>query len=265
MRRQGFSIGQIAARLNVSESTAHWHVSDMRLTEKQRRDLREQWRRRMAEVNGRRRGKALKHIAFQRPRWSGALVHLVAHLSFDGRVDRYGCHYYSRSKKQVLHVRDLFSSLIGTVPTVRLRPNGIWTASCYHVEIAHWFAGREVELVTAVADRPMWRQIWLKALFDDEGHIHVIRGHRRIRASQKDPSVLQAARGFLQQMSIESRMDYRAQALEITGRDNLELFRKLVNFSSGIRINGHRKNGLHHHDIEKRVLLDRALASYRTA
>jgi hypothetical protein len=218
----------------------------------------------MADVNRRRRGKPLRPVEFRRPAWSAQLVSLVAHLSFDGRVDRYGCHYYNRSYEQVTHVRRLLEDQLGIVPRIVQRPNGVWVMSYYNVAVADWLAERERELALAIRDRPEWQLRWLKALFDDEGHVHVSGGTRRVRASQHDVQVLETAKALLESLRIQCRIDKGAMAVEITGRRNLETFREVINFSSGLRINEGRKNGLCRQPLEKRAALEQALASYRS-
>ena len=264
LRKRGHSIGQVAGQLRISESTVHWHVKDIRLTAAQRQRLKIMKRALMTEINARRRGKPLKPIVFRKPAWSRALVHLVAHLSFDGRVDRYGCHYYSRSYQQVQHVRQELIHLLGVTPKLQCRPNGIWTANLYNVEVAAWLARREEELLLAVQRHPTWQRQWLQALFDDEGHVHVSGSRRRVRASQDVLGVLQHAQRFLERIEISSRIDQRAHAVEITGRQNLVRFSRLINFSPGISINERRKNGLWTEPLEKRELLDIALQSDRS-
>ncbi len=147
LRQEGFSIGQIAGRLKLAESTVHRDVRGIRLTRAQRDALFQQWKRRLTEVNGLRRGIAVKRVACRRPRWSAEFVHLVAHLAFDGRVDRYGCHYYSRERSAVLHFARLMEQLLHVRPRVRRRSNGMSMASFFHVEIAAWLAKRERELL----------------------------------------------------------------------------------------------------------------------
>lgn len=263
LRHQGFSIGAIATRLALSESTVHWHVKDIVLTEVQRNRLREQWRLRMVEVNGRRRGIALKPIKFEKPSWSAELVHLIAHLEFDGRVDRYGCFYYNRSHEQVLHVQQLFKDLLGPELRLRLRPNEVWVASYYNVEVADWLSNCANELLAVLKKQKEWQRIWLRALFDDEGHIHFAGSKRRVRASQDKFEVLKTARRFLKDFGIQAHIDLAAKAVEIRGRAHLQKFQQEINFSSDIRINGNRKNGVWHEHAEKRDLLERALSSYR--
>ena len=264
LRKRGYSIGQIATLLNVSESTVHWHVKDIVLTVAQREKLRIQKRALMVQVNARRCGYPIHPVAFKTPAWSKALVHLIAHLSFDGRVDRYGCYYYNRSYAQVWHIREALESLLGILPKIRRRPNGIWMVSYCNVAIAAWLQGKEAELLQVVRRQPRWREQWLQALFDVEGHIHFVKSRRRVRASQDDPVVLRLAKRFLQEIGIDSRVDRHARAVEITGRNSLETFRRRINFSRGLRVNGLRKNGHWHRDFEKRELLDAALSSYRT-
>lgn len=264
LRKRGYSIGQIAKQLHLSESTVHWHVADIRLTKTQREELRCQKRALMATINARRRGQPMKQIIFRKPSWSRALVHLVAHLNFDGRIDQHGCYYYNRSHRQAQHVRRSFKWLLGIAPRMRLRENGVWVVSFYHVSVAAWLSCREKELLQVVCARPEWQRQWLQALFDDEGHVHLSKGVRRVRASQHDMKVLRYAQRFLGSLRIESRIDAQARAVEITGRDNLTNFSKLINFSPGIYINEHRKNGLWKFPLEKRALLYAALQSYET-
>jgi len=178
-------------------------------------------------------------------------------------VDRYGCSYYNREYGQVLHVKQLLERLLGVTPKVRLRPNGIWVVSYYNVAVAAWLSQKEQGLLHVVGKRPHWQQLWLQALFDDEGHIHISNHVRRVRASQDDLDVLRRARQFLETMGIESRIDQGARAVEITGRRNLMMFKRLINFSPGICLNASRKNGLWNQPLEKRELLDLALDSYR--
>lgn len=217
----------------------------------------------MARVNAKRRGHSIRPIAFHTPGWSKDLVHLVAHLSFDGRVDRYGCSYYSRTYGQVVHVKRLLQQLLGVTPRTALRSNGIWVLSYYNVEVASWLSQKERQLLVAIRSRPQWQRQWLQAFFDDEGHIHVGNGVRRVRASQDDLRILLAAKRFLKTLEITSRIDQQAQAIEITGRENLTHFMDGISFAPGIRINAHRKNGLWAQNLEKRTLLTRALNSYR--
>ncbi len=263
LRARGCSVREIALKLGLSRSTVHWHVHDIRITEVQRTRLYKRWCQRMAEVNGLRRGRAIKKVHFLRPQWSARLVRLVSHFAFDGRVDRYGCFYYSRSIEQIEHVRALIEQLLGVTPHVKKRSGDMWMVCYRNVELAVWLMVREHELERKILKRREWQRQWLKALFDDEGHIHISGGRRRVRASQKDSAVLYLASRLLKEIGIQSRIDHRAQAVEITGRANLTAFRDQLGFSPGIRLNGRRKNGLWREDVEKRELLNLALASYR--
>lgn len=263
LRRGGLSIGQIARIVSRSESTVHWHVRGLKLSKIQEERLRHQKRTLMAKVNAKRRGVPIRPVEFRRPGWSSALVHLVSHLSFDGRVDHHGCHYYSRQREQALHVQQLLRRLLAVAARVRRKSNEMWVVSFYSVQVAKWLSERERELLSVVSRRPAWRIGWLKALFDDEGHVHYSTSTRRVRASQDDPQILRVARRWLSQVGINSRIDQGARAVEITGRDNLSVFHHRIGFSRGLTINEHRKNGLWAHPFEKRELLELALASYQ--
>ena len=262
LRARGFSIGEIAHRIHVSESTVHWHVKDINLTSIQVERIRQRKRILMQRINAKRRGKPVLPVVFCRPRWSLALVHLIAHLTFDGRIDRYSCHYYSRSHSEALHVKFALQRLLHVTPTMRLKVNGIWIVSYYNVEVAAWLLNKEQELLQKVSRHGIWQVVWLKALFDDEGHVHISKGIRRVRASQDNPVVLNRARKFLKAIGIRSRIDHRARAIEIAGRNNLFLFQQHINFSPGLTINARRKNGLWSDPFKKRQLLRRALRTY---
>lgn len=262
LRRLGYSIGQIGKKLRLSESTVYWHTKDIRLTTVQRERLRLQKRKLMIRINAKRRGMALRRVMFRKPFWDAELVKFVAHLNFDGRIDRYGFHYYNRSKQQIRRMRGLARRLLGISPKSRRRQSGVWVMSYYHVEVASWLLAREHELLAVVCSHPDWQQAWLQALFDDEGHVHFSGNLRRVRASQGRPVILRLARQFLKSMAINSRIDTQAKALEITGRENLTIFSANVGFSSGIFINENRQNGIWQKPLEKRALLDFALSSY---
>lgn len=217
----------------------------------------------MRVVNAKRRGQPLKPWSIKTPRWSSELVHLISHLSFDGRVDRYGCSYYSRNYGQARHVERLLRRLLGVRPRRRRRDNGIWVVSYYNVKMAAWLQRREQQLLRVVRAHDAWSREWLRAFFDDEGHIHFSKQVRRVRASQYDSGVLRQAKASLKSLGIRSRLDIAARAVEIRGERDLQKFRRQINFSPGICINAHRKNGLWDYPFEKRVLLDKALASYQ--
>ena len=263
LRKRGHSIGQIARRLKLSKSTVHWHVRDIELTALQRNRLRCEKRRVMEQVNAKRRGRPLRRIAFLKPAWSQALVHLIAHFSFDGRLDRYGCSYYNRMHSQIVHMQQLMQRLLEVQPKIRQRESGIWVLSYYNVELATWLLQKERELLGQVRREASWQQEWLRAFFDDEGHVHM-NGHgiRRVRASQDHPPILEFAQKCLASMGIGSRIDKNAKAIEITGREHLEIFSRKINFSDGIAVNENRKNGLWKQPVQKRHLLSLALGSY---
>ena len=234
----------------------------MRLTVLQRQALRCWKRALMARVNARRRGKAVKSVPWRKPVWSKSLVRLIAHLSFDGRVDRHGCHYYSRSRVQAEHVKRLLCEVLGIDPQMRLRPNGMWVVSRYNVELAAWLSGKECALLRVVGARATWRQQWLQAFFDDEGCVTLTKKKRLIRGYQHSLSILELIKELLAGLKIESRIDSKYGELSISRKDNLLKFQKLINFTPGLRVNGSRSNSIWKKSLEKREILRMALASY---
>ena len=218
----------------------------------------------MIRVNGQRRGIARSGPLKIKPRWSAQLVHLIAHLMFDGRIDRWGCYYYNRSASQLEHVQRLLQQLYGVSPRIKWRSSGVGSVICYHVELAARLQSQAQTLSTHIATAPQgWRRPFLKAFFDDEGHIYFNGSKRRVRGTQKDPKRLSVIKRLLAKETIGSRLDIKASAVEISGRENLERFQERIDFSSGIRVNPARSNARWHQPLEKREILRLALASYR--
>lgn len=146
---------------------------------------------------------------------------------------------------------------------MKQRPDGVWEVSYYNVAVAAWLSQREHELFRVLPGQMRWQRQWLQALFNDEGHIYFSKSVRRIRASQADIDVLTRAQQFLKRLQIQSRVDRHAQAIEISGRKNLVQFKRQINFSPDLRVDPNRLNGLWRRQIEKRQILDLALASYK--
>jgi len=119
LRRAGRSLDDIAHQLGLSRSTVYWHIKDLPLTLDQQAVLHRRWQVTMAHVNAKRRGIARSGPLPSRPRWSEHLVHLVSHLMFDGRIDRWGGYYYNRSPSQLQHVVRLLKRLYGVTSRIK--------------------------------------------------------------------------------------------------------------------------------------------------
>ncbi len=134
------------------------------------------------------------------------------------------------------------------------------------VELGHFFVQLKPQILSLLPTAPRrWQVAFLRAFFDDEGSIFVSRNYktRRVRGYQKDQHILAIVRVLLDQCGIHSTIDVRAIAVEIKGLKNLRAFRDQIGFSVGLSLNPLRKNSIWKQPIEKRELLNRAIASYR--
>jgi hypothetical protein len=90
----------------------------------------------------------------------------------------------------------------------------------------------------------------------------ITRNKRQIRGYQNEVTVLKIVSQLLANMNIKSNLRGRNEVL-ISGKENLMKFRDEINFSKGVRINPNRTNSLWKKNLEKRRLLDMAIASFK--
>ena len=122
-----------------------------------------------------------------------------------------------------------------------------------------------MELLETIARFPKdMRREFLKSFFDDEGcmDFRAKKNLRRIRGYQKKVPVLYLIQELLADFGIDSKVALPNEVV-ITGKENLIKFQKEINFSRGVRINGNRPNSIWKQSLEKRVLLERAIDSYK--
>ncbi|MFH0912993.1 MAG: LAGLIDADG family homing endonuclease [Candidatus Omnitrophota bacterium] len=266
LRIEGNSFGEISSVLGVAKSTLYAYLKDIPLSYKQKQDI-EKRRKAKCFIGGNpRKGKCLAGREIIKPvSWSKDLIHIVSHFIFDGRVDEDCCIYYSKDKYQIRHMQRLLEEKFRAIPRIQLRDNGVYGLVFYHVELANYLKRRREELIAYVANGApkAYKREFIKAFFDDEGCIFYKGDKRRVRGYQKSNSVLELVLNLLKEFGIESRIDKRANGVEISGRSNLEKFSKEINFSSKIYINPYRKNGIWKKIISKRKILGLALQSYK--
>lgn len=193
------------------------------------------------------------------------MVSLVAHLLFDGHVSTSACAYYNRSEALIVHVVRCMCLVYPYVPAHTIDKNGVSRVSWYNVELAALMQGKEEELLRSVAtmDKELQRA-FLRALFDDEGCVtySVSRNARTVRAYQHNLPILRLAQTLLLVFGIESHVECKGVELIISRKENLIRFRDEIGFSIGLRMNGDRTNSVWRRSLEKRAVLDRAIASH---
>lgn len=145
------------------------------------------------------------------------------------------------------------------------KETGVKRVAYYNVALGAYLLQKSDELVRDIGWFPLELQReFLRAFFDDEGcmDFRPLRNVRQIRGYQNEPKLLEAVRTLLARFGIHSRV-IKPNEVVISGKENLQRFKEEINFSPGVCINGNRSNSIWKRSLEKRILLDRALNSFR--
>ena len=265
LRRRGYSLNRIASEAGIPRSTIYWHVKNIALTPEQKDEIEKRRIELCARHPNARKGKCVAGRLVLKPEgWSEDLVHAFSHILFDGGIEKYGCAYYSSNISQIHHVEDLFKKVFGVTARIRKRNNGVFTLLASYIELADYARRKEKVLLEHIIDGASReeKRIFLQSFFDDEGSIYFNRGKRRVRGSQDSLPILRTVKKLLLEFGIGARIDESAKAIEVSGRQNIEMFKKEINFSGGVFINKDRKNSIWGRKIEKRQILSKAIGSY---
>jgi intein-encoded DNA endonuclease-like protein len=142
--------------------------------------------------------------------------------------------------------------------------SGVIRIGYFNVALSAYLQEKSKLLFESVEQaRPALKREFLRAFFDDEGCMdyRIKTNARRIRGYQKDPSVLMTVQNLLKDFAIESQIQAPNEVV-ISGKENLIGFKREIDFSAGVRINGNRSNSVWKEDLEKRILLERAIESF---
>jgi len=264
LRAEGLSFGEIATKLSLPKSTVHWHTRNIKISLSQHEAIEQRRQELCRMLPNKRKGKCIAgREVFKPESWTEDLVHVIAHLMFDGSVERYGCVYYNSSETNVDHVSDLLNKVFGVKAKKKIRDNSIYAVSAYYIELADYVREKERELLGYIQLAPIEeKKIFLQAFFDDEGSIYYKKGKRRIRGSQDSIVLLELVKKLLVDFNIYSRIDTAARAIEISGKSEILKFKGKINFSKNIFINSERKNSIWKQKLEKREILNKAVNSY---
>lgn len=258
-------MGEIMKNTGRPKTSVYFHIKDIRLSPRLQKEIFNRARQRINSFNHSQKGKS----RFGRhPRkfthWTKSLVCLVAHLLFDGEITKSACVYTSRSEVLINKVKELMRLVYDYPPRVIESLPGVYRVSYFNVELAAYLKNKSEELLRLVIGMPgEFKKELLKTFFDDEGSVYFIGGKRAVRGYQHSIEILMLIQLFLRELNIDSKIDAEHSEVTISRRENLEKFFKEVNFSPGLCINGHRSNSVWGVSLEKRVILNMALDSYR--
>lgn len=270
LRANGATLAEICEATGRSKTTVWFHIQDIPLAPERKEQVVAAHRARLAEyVRVHRYGKSRlgKHPS-RFSVWDEDTVCGVAHLLFDGRITREGCSYYNRSMQLTWRVQECLQRVYPYPPTVYFERTGV-IRTCYHnVEFGTYMLEKAAQLKMQIAHSHVELQrIFLRAFFDDEGCIsyRTGTGSRCVRGYQHDHEMLLLIQSLLINFGIESTLDKRHVELTIRRKRNITRFRDEIGFSPGVYVNGARTNSVWGQSLEKRVILDRAIASYLPA
>lgn len=266
LRSRGYSFGEISTSMRLAKSTIYPYLKNIALSLEQKRNIMTRVAQRNKARGNPRKNKCLPGREIVKPKpWFSELVHIVAHYMFDGRVDADSCIYYSKDKYQINHMKKLLWQVFKARPYVKLRGNGVYGLTYYHVELADYIKNHKDELLSYLNNGApkSEKRIFLKAFFDDEGCAFYKGDKRRVRGYQKSELILGQIKDLLSIFGIESKINNKGTNIEISGRENLIKFSKEISFSPKIYINPKRKNGIWKERISKKKILDLLLNSYQ--
>ena len=152
-------------------------------------------------------------------------------------------------------------------PKKYLEKNTGVTRIAYHnVELGAYLQKKSSELFRKIHMQPLThKKEFLRAFFDDEGcmDFRPQRNKRNIRGYQNNRDVLITVEKLLNDIGIKAHIEEPNEVV-ISKKENLLTFKKTINFSEGVRVNGNRSNSTWKRDMEKSLLLQLAIDSYKT-
>lgn len=266
LRKKGYSIIEIMRATGRAKSSVHAHIKDMPLSEKRWKQIKKSSGERIREFALARKGKS-ERLFRTFDTWSAEMVHLVAHLLFDGEISRTRCAYNNRSVALIMRVERLMSEVYDFKPSHYYnKMTGVSRVTYSNVALSFYLNKKSRELLRIIKKMPLdFKREFVRAFFDDEGCMDYRpkENRRAVRGYQKDVRILKIIKTLLVDFNISSRIVFPNEVV-IVGKENLIRFGQEINFSHGVYVNGNRSNSRWKKHIEKRELLRRAIESFKS-
>lgn len=266
LRNSGLTLSEIATLTRRPKTSVYFHIRNMGLSSEKVQAIRRNAGGRLREISKARKGKSLRNF-LPLTDWTPDHVLLIAHLMFDGEIRRGVCAYNNRSATLIERVERLMKLVYEYGPKrYENKETGVTRIAYFNVELGTHLNIKSQELLESITSAPQEdRRAFLKAFFDDEGcmDFRPAQNKRRVRGYQKDVLVLSLIKDLLSGFDIDSRIEVPNEVV-ISGKENLRRFEREIGFSVGVRVNGKRRNSIWKESLEKRVLLKRAIDSFRT-
>lgn len=266
LRRKDYSLLDIVRITGRPKTSIYPYIKSIPLSDKKRGSIRARNIAHLQKIAESRRGKSEREFK-KFSTWDKASVLLVSHLIFDGGISRATCSYNNRSSALIYRVGKLMKRVYDFEPKQYKNPlTGVLRISYHNVAMAAYLREKSEQLlINAPNIQTKLKREILRAFFDDEGcmDFRPAKNKRQVRGYQKNTEILTLVSNLLSDFGIESRFQ-KPNEVVISGKENLLKFQKEINFSPGVYINGNRTNSTWKKHLEKRDLLDRAIASFKT-
>jgi intein/homing endonuclease len=266
LRREGKSIIEVMKITGRAKSSVHGHIKDIPLSAVRRKEIGKASGDRIRTFALARKGKSVRRFT-RFARWTPDSVALLAHLLFDGGIyPNRGCAYSNRSAALLQQVEERMRSIYEFKPARHQDAvTGVWRISYYNVALGGYLKAKSTLLLKNVSRLPLdSKREFVRAFFDDEGCVDYRPEEKRrsVRGYQKDTSVLRLIRSLLKDFHISARI-VEPNEVVVVGKENLQKFEREISFSPGVFMNGNRSNSRWKKNMEKRVLLRQAIASFK--
>lgn len=265
LRRQDHTLPEIVKITGRPKTSVHFHIQGLPLSDRKRQTIRAANASRARQMARKRRGVSAR--LFKRfTSWNKELVCLVSHLVFDGEIRHEGCIYNNRNMVLLDRVEDCMKTIYSLEPRRYTNAfTGVSRISYFNVALGAYIKKKSAELLSEIQTLPKeLKREFLRSFFDDEGCIDYRRDRhlRRVRGYQKNVDTLFLIQKLLTDFGISADIKQPNEVV-ITGKENLIKFQEEINFSRGVRINGNRPNSIWKRSLEKRLILHKAIASYK--
>jgi bifunctional DNA-binding transcriptional regulator/antitoxin component of YhaV-PrlF toxin-antitoxin module len=268
LRKNGSTLTEIVEKIGLSKSRIFDYIKDIPQSKYLIEKIKKNKLENLKILADKRRGKSVKNYSFNKPKeWSPELVNLVAHFLFDGRISHSSCTYFNRSEALICSIAEKMETIIGVSDYKRyLTAENVKRIAYHNVEIAAFMKEMANKLFPYIIFAPVKYKIsFLRAFFDDEGSVKFKEKTRIVRGYQHSSEILKIVKKLLADLDIQSSIDEKYFEITISRKENLIKFQKLINFTSGLRVNGKRTNSIWKKDLEKREILRMAIDSYLPA
>lgn len=265
LRKKDYTLNEIMRVTGRAKSSIYPHICDIPLSARKKLQIKKAAAEHIRTFPKMRKGKSVRPFK-KFSHWTPETTLLVSHLLFDGEIGHTRCVYNNRSEALIERVEKLMRYIYAFEPRRSKNTEHVLRLSYYNVALSNYLKEKSILLLQNIhaLSRECQRE-FLRAFFDDEGCIHFRRSdnHRRIRGYQNDKMILKTVKEILNNFNIAAKL-HEPNEVVITGKDNLIKFQKEINFSSGVRVNGKRSNSIWKESLEKREILAKAIASFKS-